>query len=73
VSLLLTKAEGNFLKKATGRTFFTCRDGALLQQTVAQAVETGTPQPVTVHSTGVDNAGNSIAEFLLTWSFKAKR
>jgi hypothetical protein len=73
VSMLIVKMESQFLKKATGKTFFRCNDGQLLQQAIETAVQTGTPQSVTVRSTGVDTTGNMIAEFWFTWSFKAKR
>lgn len=72
VSMLITKLESNFFKKAIGKTSFTCNDGLLFQQTVATAVQSGAPQTVKAYSKGVDAAGNVIAEFWFTWSFKAK-
>lgn len=72
VSMLLVQVEGRFFKKATGHTIFTCTAGLRLQQAVENAIETGTPQTVKVASTGTDAAGNRIAEFWFTWSFKAK-
>lgn len=73
VSLLITGMEARFLKKAVGKTFFTCNDGLLLQQAVANAFETGVPQTVKAASTGVDATGNLVAEFGFMWSFKVRQ
>ena len=72
VSLLVVHMESQFLKKAVGKTSFTCNDGLLLQEGVKNAIETGTPQEVKAYSKGVDADGNVIAEFWVTWSFKAR-
>lgn len=72
ISMLITKMECSFFKKATGKTIFTCNDGTVIQQAVEKAIQTGAPQSVNVFSNGIDTAGNNIAEFWFTWSFKAK-
>jgi hypothetical protein len=72
VSILLTGIEGAFFKKAVGKTWFTCNEGLLLRQAAEAAIATGTPQTATVLSSGADAGGNAIAEFRLTWSFKAR-
>jgi hypothetical protein len=72
VSLLITNMEAQFLKKAVGKTRFTCTDGLLLQEAVAKAIATGSPQTISVSSTGVDASGNTIASFSFTWSFRAR-
>ena len=38
VSMLVLKVEGNFIKKATGLTIFTCDDGLLIKQTIEDAI-----------------------------------
>ena len=73
VSMLITHMECRFLKKATSKTIFTCSDGALLQQAVEKAIETGTPQVVKTYSNGVDASGTAIADFWFTWSFNVKK
>lgn len=72
VSMLVLKVEGNFIKKAADLTIFTCNDGALIQQMIAESIATGEGRTVTAKSTGVNKAGETVAEFLVTWSFKAK-
>lgn len=72
-SMLITGMESRFTKKATGKTTFTCNDGALLLQAIETTIESGMPQTIKVYSKGVDDGGIVIAEFWFTWSFKAKR
>lgn len=72
VSLLVVKIEGEFLKKATDLTTFTCKDGALFAQAVEQTLATGDPVVVRSESIGVNAAGEVVAVFQVTWSFRAK-
>jgi hypothetical protein len=72
ISLLVVKAEGTFLKKATGITTFTCEDGPVFQQSINEAAASGKGTTVAARSTGKDSSGETVAEFVITWSFKAK-
>ncbi|MFT3980276.1 MAG: DUF4442 domain-containing protein [Ferruginibacter sp.] len=72
VSMLVLKIEGNFYKKATGISTFTCSDGKAVQQAVQQAINTGEGTQVTMNAMGTNEKGEIIAEFNITWSFKAK-
>lgn len=72
VSMLIVKMESEYFKKATGRTFFTCEDGAKMQQVVATAISSGEPQTFTAISTGKNSQGELVAEFRFTWSFRVK-
>lgn len=72
VSLLVVKLEANYLKKAVGRTYFTCTDGGLIKKTIEQAVVTGEGVTARVCSIGTNEAGEVIAEFFITWSFKVR-
>jgi hypothetical protein len=73
VSMLIVKMEATYLKKATGTTTFTCVEGASLRETVERAIATGDSQTLVTRSSGVNEQGESIAEFLFTWSFKIKK
>lgn len=73
VSMLIVKMEATFLKKATGTTTFTCVEGAALKEAIEQAIITGQAQTLIVRSSGVNEQGESVAEFLFTWSFKIKK
>src|SRR5688572_4297681 len=48
VSMLIVAMESRYHKKATGKTFFTCQDGPLLQETVARAIASGNGESVKV-------------------------
>jgi len=72
VSMLVSKVEGSFLKKATGITIFTCEDGQMIKQTIEDAVISGEGRIVTAKSYGRNKANEIVAEFTVTWSFKVK-
>ena len=72
ISMLVTQVEGNFVKKAIDQTIFTCEDGALIRDLIADAETTGDPKTIKAKSTGRNKTGEVIAEFYITWSFKAR-
>jgi hypothetical protein len=72
ISMLVIKTEASFSKKATGLTTFTCNDGPAFKQAVNEAAASGKAVTIAARSTGKDKAGDIVAEFVITWSFKAK-
>lgn len=72
VSMLVVKMESNFFKKAVDKTFFTCKDGDKILQTIEEAISSGEGKAVTAKSVGKNLAGEVVAEFFITWSFKGK-
>lgn len=72
VSMLVVKLEAVYFKKATGKSWFTCLDGQQLKATVEKAIATGEGQSFTATSVGVNKQGEKLAEFYITWSFKAR-
>lgn len=73
VSMLVVSMESKFYKKATGITTFTCIDAAVIQGAVKEAIATGSGQTVKAFSKGTNKAGEVVAEFWFTWSFKSKK
>jgi hypothetical protein len=73
VSMLVIKVESSYYKKAVGRSTFTCNDGALFEKAIEESIETGEPREVRARSVGKNKDGEVVAEFFVTWSFKAKR
>lgn len=73
VSMLVVNIKGDFMKKAVGKTIFTCNDGTLIKQTIEAAITTGEGKSITAKSTGVNEQGEVVAVFEVTWSFKAKQ
>ncbi|MBX9783197.1 MAG: DUF4442 domain-containing protein [Chitinophagaceae bacterium] len=73
VSMLVVKLEANYFKKATGVTAFTCNAGKAFEQIVDDCIADGEARTYTATSTGTNDAGEVVAEFFITWSFKAKK
>ena len=72
VSMLVVSMEANYFKKAVGLTRFTCKDGEAIRQTIEKAIATGEAQTIRAASSGANPAGEIIAEFYITWSFKVR-
>ena len=73
LSMLVVSLEGKFFKKATGITLFTCEDGDAVNALIEEAIQTGEPRSIRAKSIGVNDRGELVAEFFVTWSFKVKR
>ena len=72
ISMLVTKQQGNFTKKATGRIIFTCKDGKLIKETIDKAIATGEGQIIIMSAEGIDEHGESVSKFEYEWSIKMK-
>ncbi len=72
VSMLVVKMEAEYFKKATDITRFTCTGGKEFRKAIVTAIETSQPQVLTAYSEGKNPAGDLVARFTITWSFKAK-
>ena len=72
VSMLLTKMEAAYFKKATKIIFFTCEQGIEIASIVSEAIQTGEGKSIVAKSTGRNTNGDIVAEFLFTWSFRSK-
>ena len=72
VSMLVTSLEANYFKKAIGITTFSCEDGKAINDAVNNAITSGEGISIKAKSTGRNNNGEIVAEFFITWSFKAK-
>lgn len=73
VSMLVTRVEGRFYKKASERLRFECHDGQRLKEAVETAAASGEPVSVVCTSKGYLTDGQIASEFFITWSFKARR
>lgn len=70
--MLVVKVESEYFKKAVGKTTFTCEDGDALRRTIEESISTGEGKIFRAKSVGKNAAGEIVAEFYITWSFKAK-
>ncbi|MFN4286027.1 MAG: PaaI family thioesterase [Lacibacter sp.] len=72
VSMLVVKLEAHYFKKATGLTSFVCEAGADFERIVDECIRTGAPLTYVATAVGRNEADELVAEFFITWSFKAK-
>jgi hypothetical protein len=72
VSMLVVKVESQYHKKATGITLFTCDAGTDIRQVIDDAINSGEGKAIRVQSIGKNANGEIVAEFWITWSFKAR-
>ena len=72
VSMLVTKMEAEFYKKAVGKIIFTCNDGKAIAHAIQQTISTGEGINVSCTSIGVDEQGDEVAKFVFVWSFRRK-
>ena len=72
ISMLVTKQQGSFTKKATGRINFTCKDGKLIREAIDKAIATGEGQTIVMSAEGIDEHGESVSKFEYEWSIKMK-
>ena len=72
VSMLVTHLEADFVKKATGITTFTFKEGKEMNAVVEKAIITGEPQSYSATSIGTSQSGEVEARFKVEWSFKMR-
>ena len=72
ISMLVVANKAEFFKKATGKIIFTCKDGALISETIQRAIQTKEGQLIWLRSTAVNDKGERVAEMEFQWSVKAK-
>ena len=73
VSMLVVKVEGEYFRKAVDKTNFVCEDGELIKQLIDESVNTGEARTIRARSIGTNMQNEVVAEFFITWSFKAKK
>jgi hypothetical protein len=72
VSMLVTRIEAVFVKKAADRIYFTCNNGLEMLQCIDEAVTAGAGRTFVATSVGRTKNGDVVSEFKIEWSFKAK-
>lgn len=72
ISMLVVKTEAEYYKKAIGKISFTCNDGGLIAEAIDKTSVTGEGYSVRCHSVAVNEAGEIVAEFRITWSLKRR-
>jgi hypothetical protein len=72
IAMLVVGLEASFSKKAVGETAFTFEDVPGMRSAIEAAAASSEPQTFVARSVGRDAAGNEIAAFEITWSFKRR-
>ena len=72
VALIIVDLKVDFVKKAQSRTTFTCTEYNRIYETIAQLKQAEETAAITVKTTGSDTAGNEVATFYFTWSFRRR-
>lgn len=72
ISMLVANNNATFTKKATGRITFVCDNGALVDQAIEKAIETGEGQTVWMQSIGKNKDGVAVSTFNFEWTIKVK-
>ncbi len=72
ISTLIVENKALYFKKAVGEITFTCIDEINISSIIDKAKKNGEPVIIDLKSTGVDEEGEKVAEFIFTWSLKVK-
>ena len=72
VAVILVSTQAEFIKKATDVSTFTCTDWHEFDTAADKAIATNEPQTATGKAIGINSAGETIANFDFTWSFKKR-
>jgi hypothetical protein len=72
ISMLPVALRASYLKRLSGPASFTCEQVPELAAAIARAAASDEPQALVVRSTGRDAAGEVVAEFEISWSFKRR-
>lgn len=73
VSMLVVNMQATFQKKAVGKIIFICDEGNMIKAAIEEAKRTGEGVTYTATSVGRDEAGDIVAEFKITWSYKSRK
>ncbi|HET6226343.1 MAG TPA: DUF4442 domain-containing protein [Bacteroidia bacterium] len=73
ISMLIISNQAQYHKKAVGKIRFTCEEGKYVGEMVEKAKQTGDSYVLDLRSVGIDEAGDKVAEFVFSWSIKAKK
>ena len=72
ISMLVISNESKFLKKAKGLIRFECDQVDSVKKTLSSLSKNKTTDKIKLKSTGYDESGDVVSEFIYEWSFKLK-
>lgn len=72
ISMLITKMEATYFKKATGTILFTCNDGIEIAKAIEDAMQNNMATKINCTSIATNEDNEVVAQFKFEWSFKSK-
>tara|TARA_Y100000816_G_scaffold279702_1_gene252271 strand:+ start:972 stop:1415 length:444 start_codon:yes stop_codon:yes gene_type:complete len=72
MSMLVISNESKFLKKAKGLIRFECDQVNSIKKTLSTLSKNKTTDKIKLTSTGYDESGDVVSEFIYEWSFKLR-
>ena len=73
VSMLVLAVHATYTKRLTGEGTFTCEDVPAIRAAIDHAAASDEPQVLSARSIGRNAAGETVAEFVVDWSFKRRQ
>ena len=73
ISMLVTKQEAEFFKKATGKILFSCKGGNEIREAIQKSIKTGEGQVIILTSEGKNKEGVIVSRFKFHWSLRVKK
>jgi hypothetical protein len=70
IRILVSGVEATFMKRAKGKITFICKDGLQINNDMVLVAKHGKPVFHNAQSYAVDETGDQIASFIITWQFK---
>jgi hypothetical protein len=70
--MLVLSVRANYSKRLTGPGTFTCEDVPAIREAIDQAAANDAPQVISARSLGRNADGETVAEFVVDWSFKRR-
>jgi len=72
ISMLVANNNATFSKKATGRIYFECNEGHLIDDAINKAIKTGEGQTIWMKANGRNEDGVEVSNFAFEWTIKVK-
>jgi len=72
VALIIVDLKADFVKKAQSKVTFSCTEYRRIYETIAQLKRAEDTIAITIKTTGRDTAGDEVATFYFTWSFRRR-
>lgn len=73
ISMLVGSQQSVYHKKVSGRIFFTCRDGQLIDEAINKTIATGEGVTVTLKTVGLNIGGEIACEAEFVWTLKLRQ